>query len=59
MTAQAIFAIVVGYGRKLGLEIARQDLRRTFAKLAHKGHAAIEEIQSRSAIRQSKRRNVI
>ena len=45
MTAQAIFEIVVGYGRKLGLEIAPHDLRRTFAKLAHKGHAAIEQIQ--------------
>ena len=45
MTAQAIFEIVVGYGSKLGLEIAPHDLRRTFAKLAHKGHAAIEQIQ--------------
>lgn len=32
MTAQAIFAIVVGYGRRIGLEIAWHDLRRTFAK---------------------------
>lgn len=45
MTAQAVFAIVVGYGRKLDLDIAPHDLRRTFAKLAHKGHAAIEQIQ--------------
>jgi len=45
MTAQAVFAIVVGYGKQLDLKIAPHDLRRTFAKLAHKGHAAIEQIQ--------------
>ncbi len=45
MTAQAIFAIVQGYGARLGLTIAPHDLRRTFAKLAHKGHAALEQIQ--------------
>ena len=45
MTAQAVFAIVRQYGRQIGLDIAPHDLRRTFAKLAHKGHAAIEQIQ--------------
>ena len=45
MTAQAVFAIVVGYGKQLDVKIAPHDLRRTFAKLAHKGHAAIEQIQ--------------
>jgi site-specific recombinase XerD len=45
MTAQAIFAVVQQYGQQLGLAIAPHDLRRTFAKLAHKGHAALEQIQ--------------
>jgi integrase len=29
----------------LGLEVAAHDLRRTFAKLAHKGGAGIDQIQ--------------
>lgn len=45
MTAQAIFAIVQRYGAQIGVTIAPHDLRRTFAKLAHKGHAALEQIQ--------------
>ena len=45
ITAQAVFGIVVGYGGKLGLPIAPHDLRRTYAKLAHKGHSPIEQIQ--------------
>jgi site-specific recombinase XerD len=45
MTAQSVFAVVAGYGRRLGLEIAPHDLRRTFAKLAHQGHAALEQIR--------------
>ena len=45
VTAQAIFIIVSGYGIDLRLRIAPHDLRRTFAKLAHKGHAALEQIQ--------------
>ena len=45
MTAQAIFAIVQQYGVEIGVPIAPHDLRRTFAKLANKGHAAIEQIQ--------------
>jgi site-specific recombinase XerD len=45
MTAQAVFALAKQYGRRIGLEIAPHDLRRTFAKLAHKGHAALEQIQ--------------
>jgi integrase len=41
MTAQSVFEIVERYGEKIGMEnIAPHDLRRTFAKLAHKGHAA-------------------
>lgn len=45
MTAQAIFAVVEQYGARIGVPVAPHDLRRTFAKLAHKGHAALEQIQ--------------
>ena len=34
-----------GYARRLGVEVAPHDLRRTFAKLAHRGGAPIEQIQ--------------
>jgi len=45
LTPQAVFKIVEQYGHRIGLELAPHDLRRTFAKLAHKGHAAVEQIQ--------------
>lgn len=46
MTAQAIFDAVKMYAKQMGVEtIGPHDLRRTFAKLAHKGHAALEQIQ--------------
>ena len=45
MTAQSIFEIVQQYGDRMGVVIAPHDLRRTFAKLAHKGRAALEQIQ--------------
>jgi site-specific recombinase XerD len=46
MTAQSIFECVVRYGKRIEVDnIAPHDLRRTFAKLAHKGHAALEQIQ--------------
>lgn len=46
MTAQAIHNVVKAYAEQLGLEgLAPHDLRRTFAKLAHKGGAALEQIQ--------------
>lgn len=45
MTAQSIFECVKKYAAKCGLEIAPHDLRRSFAKLAHKGKAALEQIQ--------------
>ena len=46
MTAQSIFEAVRIYGAKIGVpELAPHDLRRTFAKLAHKGRAAPEQIQ--------------
>ena len=45
MTAQAIFETIKFYGDQIGVNIAPHDLRRTFAKLAHKGRAALEQIQ--------------
>jgi len=46
MTAQSIFEIVKKYATEIGQkEIAPHDLRRTFAKLAHKGQAAVEQIR--------------
>lgn len=45
MTAQAIFDIVRTYAQQIGVDVRPHDLRRTFAKLAHKGAAPIEQIQ--------------
>ena len=39
MTAQSIFEVVERYSERLGIGVAPHDQRRTFAKLAHKGHA--------------------
>ncbi|MBV9745857.1 MAG: tyrosine-type recombinase/integrase [Acidobacteriia bacterium] len=45
MTAQSIYEVVEAYGKQLGAPIAPHDVRRTFAKLAHKGRAPLEQIQ--------------
>jgi site-specific recombinase XerD len=46
ITPQAIYNIIVGYADALDKKgVAPHDLRRTFAKLAHKGGAAIDQIQ--------------
>jgi site-specific recombinase XerD len=46
ITPQAIYNIIVGYAEELQKHgVAPHDLRRTFAKLAHKGGAAIDQIQ--------------
>lgn len=46
MSAQAIYDVAKKYAERAGLPpIAPHDLRRTFAKLAHKGHAKLEQIQ--------------
>jgi len=46
VTEQAIYNIVVSYAEKLKKQgIAPHDLRRTFAKLAHKGGSPIDQIQ--------------
>jgi integrase len=43
---QNILEVVKKYGAEIGLPaLAPHDLRRTFAKLAHKGMAALEQIQ--------------
>jgi site-specific recombinase XerD len=43
--AESICKIAAGYGVDLKLLISPHDLRRSFAKLAHKGGAALEQIQ--------------
>jgi integrase len=46
MTPRAIFELVQHFGSKIGvLKLAPHDLRRTFAKLAHKGKSGLEQIQ--------------
>ena len=45
LSTQSIFRIVQGYGIDLKLQIAPHDLRRTFAHLAHRGRAPIEQVQ--------------
>jgi site-specific recombinase XerD len=46
ITEQAVYNVVVHYSEKLKNQgIAPHDLRRTFAKLAHKGGSPIDQIQ--------------
>lgn len=46
MTEQAIYNVVTEYAEAAGCgEIAPHDLRRTFAKLAHKGGSSLDQIQ--------------
>ena len=45
MTSQAIRDVVAEYSKVIGLTVAPHDLRRSFAKLAHKGGAPIDQIQ--------------
>jgi integrase len=45
MSAQSIYEVVEAYGNELGASLAPHDVRRTFAKLAHKGRAPLEQIQ--------------
>lgn len=46
ITPQAIYNIIADYAEELKNKgVAPHDLRRTFAKLAHKGGAAIDQIQ--------------
>ncbi len=43
MSAQSIYEVVEAYGNDLGAPIAPHNMRRTFAKLAHKGRAPLEQ----------------
>lgn len=45
MTSQAVFDVVRNYAAEMGLDVRPHDLRRTFAKLAHKGKAGVDQIQ--------------
>ncbi len=45
MSAQSIYEVVEAYGRQIGAALAPHDVRRTFARLAHKGRAPLEQIQ--------------
>ena len=46
MTEQAIYNLVTQYATSLGIQnLAPHDLRRTFAKLAHKGGSGLDQIQ--------------
>jgi integrase len=46
MTTQSVFVAVKKYAKRLGdNSVSPHNLRRTFAKLAHKGRAPLEQIQ--------------
>jgi site-specific recombinase XerD len=45
MSAQSIYEVVEAYGKEMGASLTPHDVRRTFAKLAHKGRAPLEQIQ--------------
>lgn len=45
MTDQAIADVVRTYGAALGVKLAAHDLRRTFAKLAHRADGRLDQIQ--------------
>lgn len=45
MTPQAVRDVVAEYSARLALGVAAHDLRRTFAKLAHKGGSGLDQIQ--------------
>ena len=43
-TGQAVYDIVLTHARKVDPKVRPHDLRRTFARLAHEGHALIEQL---------------
>ncbi|MEM7132060.1 MAG: tyrosine-type recombinase/integrase [Chloroflexota bacterium] len=45
MTSQAVWNAVTEYAQQIGVTVAPHDLRRTFAKLARKGGAELDQIQ--------------
>jgi integrase len=45
ISPQAVFELVKWYAKAIGVEVGPHDARRTFAQLAHLGHAPLEQIQ--------------
>jgi site-specific recombinase XerD len=45
LTAQGILRCVYKYAAKAGIAVSPHDLRRTYAKLAHKGGAKLDQLQ--------------
>ena len=45
LTDKVVAHVILSYAAPLGLKVAAHDLRRTYAKLAHQGRAALEQIQ--------------
>jgi len=45
ISPQDVFEIVKTYAERLRVDVSPHDLRRTFARLAHAGHAPLEQIQ--------------
>jgi site-specific recombinase XerD len=45
IAAQSVYVAIKTHARPIGMTLAAHDTRRTFAKLAHKGGAATEQIQ--------------
>ncbi len=45
LTTGSVYPIVRSYAAQIDMPLAPHDLRRSFAKLAHKGRAALEQIQ--------------
>jgi integrase len=43
-SAQAVYDIVLEHARNVDPDVRPHDLRRTFARLAHEGHAPIEQL---------------
>jgi site-specific recombinase XerC len=44
-SAPSVYYLVTSYGVRLGTRLTPHDCRRSFAKLAHQGRAALEQIQ--------------
>ena len=53
LTAQAVYLIVKGYAEQLGIATAPHNLRRTFAKLDHRGRLRSNRSSSRSGTNRS------
>lgn len=45
VSAQSLYMVIAGYAAALNINLAPHDMRRTFAQLARKAHADIQQIQ--------------